>query len=852
MKSADGVKRRRLHLPPEKVDALVQHWLSNIESAPSPTLKHLASVVQDVDAAKAVGRHARKDEILQFCLSVLRREPDHTWLDALAAVTGLIVVPDVSLILWSTLLDVAECAGGGEAIVGSDEMPRLMRHLLNPPGGLEAQAHDVLSKQLSLLIELFDECAAALSDKVLGVDGIVHCLLSFVVGVWQVGDGGRHRMACINLLRLICANNQCADHVDSYLQSQTILYEALINIWIEGLTFPDVDWMAGQGFGNMLCFKKFMDCVLERDGVTSRLFSNIAYLLSRSEPGRSTRMAIFIIWQIVDRLVNQNEVSPDCLFAHPQVELIVAGIINCLHDVTEEDHEAYFILSVMLEHLPARKFVLAGSNVSKILEASGEVLSPTRVFPSEVVVACCDLLLALADCTEPSTILLSAPKTAPTVVGGLCRAEAGKKVLDRLIPALQWQPALVSDISLAYKRVWVSEQIRREQVQPGSSSLHIVVHRATLLEGLCDRLAQPTERLRRGLDVQFAGDGENGNGDGHRREFFKLAAEELTNADFGLFKSNDGGRSFHVSSTAADAQADNLAQFELCGKLVGLALLHRETLPSMRFSLALRKLILGGSPLVLDDLAAVDPVLFDGKVRYLQQSRYNDGPSPVSLADLGLTFEDVPQPDVFPDSKQELCAGGAKISVTEQSKAHYLSLFCDHRLQGALRPQLDAVLRGFGAMVPEDARLRIQRMISPAEFGLLLCGLEEIDVADWQAHSIRHETTTEGNWACFWKVVAGMSQQHRSELLEFATGSPTVPVGGFAALPGYWGSVHRFTVSPPRSAAAVATRAGLPTASTCFNTLYLPTYPGEMEMRAALIEAVAHRRSGFSERAVAQ
>ena len=123
---------------------------------------------------------------------------------------------------------------------------------------------------------------------------------------------------------------------------------------------------------------------------------------------------------------------------------------------------------------------------------------------------------------------------------------------------------------------------------------------------------------------------------------------------------------------------------------------------------------------------------------------------------------------------------------------------------------------------------------------------------DWEAHSIRHESTTEGNWACFWKVVAGICQQHRSELLEFATGSPTIPVGGFAALPGHGGSVHRFTVSPPRSAAAVAARAGLPTASTCFNTLYLPTYPGEMEMRSALLEAVAHRRSGFSEGPVAQ
>ena len=73
--------------------------------------------------------------------------------------------------------------------------------------------------------------------------------------------------------------------------------------------------------------------------------------------------------------------------------------------------------------------------------------------------------------------------------------------------------------------------------------------------------------------------------------------------EIGLFKSNDGGRSLHISSTAEHAQRDNLAQCELCGKLIGLALLHGEILPAMRFTLALRKLILGITPLTLEDMA---------------------------------------------------------------------------------------------------------------------------------------------------------------------------------------------------------------------------------------------------------
>ena len=79
-------------------------------------------------------------------------------------------------------------------------------------------------------------------------------------------------------------------------------------------------------------------------------------------------------------------------------------------------------------------------------------------------------------------------------------------------------------------RAGVSEQIRHAPVQSGALPVHIVVDRANLLEGLCDGLAQPEDSLRHGLDVQFRGTGEVRGGDGHRREVFKLAPEELTNA----------------------------------------------------------------------------------------------------------------------------------------------------------------------------------------------------------------------------------------------------------------------------------------------------------------------------------
>merc|ERR1712194_200958 len=146
--------------------------------------------------------------------------------------------------------------------------------------------------------------------------------------------------------------------------------------------------------------------------------------------------------------------------------------------------------------------------------------------------------------------------------------------------------------------------------------------------------------------------------------------------------------------------------------------------------------------------------------------------------------------------------------------------------------------------VPEEVLKRIQRIINPTEFSLLLCGLTELNAEDWRANSTCSDGTIAATWEHFWKVVAGLNQQQRSELLEFSSGSSTLPVGGFAALPGYGGPgrMHKFTVAPPRHHGH-----GLPTAATCFNTIYLPSYGSEAEMRAAILEAVAHRNAGFYE-----
>merc|ERR1712083_791494 len=100
--------------------------------------------------------------------------------------------------------------------------------------------------------------------------------------------------------------------------------------------------------------------------------------------------------------------------------------------------------------------------------------------------------------------------------------------------------------------------------------------------------------------------------------------------------------------------------------------------------------------------------------------------------------------------------------------------------------------------------------------GQIISGLNEISVADWRSHCLRKDGIADQTVLRFWNVVNDMSQQQRSHLLQFVTGSATLPVGGFASLAGYGGPghTHQFTLAPPRNASEHGR--GLPTASTCF------------------------------------
>ena len=97
----------------------------------------------------------------------------------------------------------------------------------------------------------------------------------------------------------------------------------------------------------------------------------------------------------------------------------------------------------------------------------------------------------------------------------------------------------------------------------------------------------------------------------------------------------------------------------------------------------------------------------------------------------------------------ELKTGGNDIQVTEENKNEYLELICAWRMSRGIEEQTKAFLEGFNEVVP----LEWLQYFDERELELMLCGMQEIDVDDWQRHTTyRHYTKSSKQIQWFWQV----------------------------------------------------------------------------------------------------
>ncbi|XP_031568245.1 E3 ubiquitin-protein ligase HECW2-like [Actinia tenebrosa] len=352
----------------------------------------------------------------------------------------------------------------------------------------------------------------------------------------------------------------------------------------------------------------------------------------------------------------------------------------------------------------------------------------------------------------------------------------------------------------------------------GPNKIKMTIRRDRLLEDAYDQIMKENSRSlqKNRLEIQFVGE-EGLDYGGPAREFFFLISRQIFNPYYGLFEysAND---TYTVQVSPVSLYVDNSHEwFRFCGRIIGLVIVHQHLLDAF-FTRTFYKSLLR-SPCDLSDVESLD-ALFHQSMTWVIENNIED------VLDLTFTVSE----EIFGQvTERELIPGGVDIAVTEANKTEYVNEMVKWRVERGVSEQMQSIVRGFNEVIDPN----FMNIFDARELELVISGTADIDIKDWRRHteyrSGYHDSHKVIKW--FWKSVTSFDNEQRLRLLQFVTGTSSIPYEGFAALRGSTGP-RKFSIE------RWGDYTKLPRAHTCFNRLDLPVYRSYEELLEKLTFAV--------------
>ncbi|KAL7622299.1 Ubiquitin fusion degradation protein 4 [Parahypoxylon ruwenzoriense] len=203
-----------------------------------------------------------------------------------------------------------------------------------------------------------------------------------------------------------------------------------------------------------------------------------------------------------------------------------------------------------------------------------------------------------------------------------------------------------------------------------------------------------------------------------------------------------------------------------------------------------------------------------------------------TLEDLALDFTLPGYPDI------DLIPSGSHVPVTIYNVESYLEKVIDMTLGGGVRRQVDAFRSGFSQVFPYSAL----SAFTPDELVALFGRVEE----DWSLETLMDSIKADHGFNMDSRTVRNLLQTmseltptQRRDFLQFTTGSPKLPIGGFKSL------TPMFTVVCKPSEPPYTSDDYLPSVMTCVNYLKLPDYSSIDSMKRQLFTAIREGQGAF-------
>ncbi|XP_058825436.1 E3 ubiquitin-protein ligase TRIP12 [Topomyia yanbarensis] len=208
------------------------------------------------------------------------------------------------------------------------------------------------------------------------------------------------------------------------------------------------------------------------------------------------------------------------------------------------------------------------------------------------------------------------------------------------------------------------------------------------------------------------------------------------------------------------------------------------------------------------------------------------------IADLGLDFVLPGHPNI------ELRRGGRDMPVTIHNLHQYISLVSHWFLLEGVSRQFEALREGFDSVFPVN-RLR---MFYPEELESVFCGsgLNAATHNRWDVRMLVECCRTDHGFTqdsqaiqFFYDILSTYNREEQRLFLQFVTGSPRLPTGGFKAL------TPALTIVRKKMDGNQNPDDYLPSVMTCVNYLKLPEYSSREAMRQKLKVAASEGSMSF-------
>jgi len=364
------------------------------------------------------------------------------------------------------------------------------------------------------------------------------------------------------------------------------------------------------------------------------------------------------------------------------------------------------------------------------------------------------------------------------------------------------------------------------------------------------------------LEIEFYD--EVGTGLGPTLEFYALTSKEFARRDLRMWRDTDthhrGNYVFHPTGlfpapfpldVNPELAKRKLHIFHVLGQFVGKAMLDSRII-DIHFNRIFMKMVRGEeAPLNLATLRVIDSALAksmgqiqafaDAKAQIVEDPSMDDDLKTSAIAELRINeaaLEDLALDFTVPGHDIELKPLGASISVTMDNVEEYLSLLLEMILGKGVARQVQAFKDGFSTSIP----VRDLQTFTADELVMMFGNADE----DWGAETLNeaikadHGFTSDSRSIRYLvDIMANLDLQARRDLLQFLTGSPKLPIGGFRGL-----NPPLTVVRKPHEAPLIADDY-LPSVMTCVNYLKLPEYSSEEVMLKKLKVAMKEGAGTF-------